>query len=269
MPVLSRNPLRFPPLWAEARAPAELAALRRHPVWRGERVPRGRGRPVLLVPGFLAGDGTLGTMAGWLSRNGYRPSRAGLRWNVDCAARTVDALEERLERLAERHGTRVAVVGQSRGGSLARLLAVRRPDLVSGIVTLGAPLADQLAVHPFVELQVRAVSRLGQLGLRGLFSRECLDGACCAEVREAAAAPFPSSVGFVSLYSRSDGIVDWRSCLDPDAELVEVRSSHIGMAAHPEVYRQLAMALPRFAPRPRRPARATGDIPARAAAAPA
>ncbi len=266
MSVLSRNPLRIPPLWAEARVPAELAALRRHPVWHGERVPRGRGRPVLLIPGFLAGDATLGTMAGWLHRAGYRPSRAGLRWNVDCAARTVERLETRLERLADRHGTPVAIVGQSRGGSLARLLAVRRPELVSGIVALGAPLTDQLAVHPLVEIQVRTVSRLGQLGLRGLFSRECLDGECCAEMREAAAAPFPAGVGFVSVYSRSDGIVDWRSCLDAGAEPIEVRASHIGMAVHPEVYRQLAMALPRFAPRARP---ATAGIRAPAAAAPA
>lgn len=249
MSVLSSNPLRIPPIWAEARVWAELAALRRDPVWRGEGVSRGRGRPVLLVPGFLAGDASLATLAGWLRRAGYRPSRAGLRMNVDCAAETLAGLEARLELLAERYGTTVAIVGQSRGGAFARTLAVRRPDLVSGIVSLGAPLADQLAVHPLVELQVRTVSRLGALGVPGLFTRACLDGECCARVREERATPFPAGVGFVSIYSRSDGIVHWRACLDPQAEQIEVRASHIGMSVHPAVYRKIANALPGFAAR--------------------
>ena len=52
--------------------------------------------------------------------------------------------------------------------------------------------------------------------------------------------------GLVSVYSHRDGVVDWRACLDPAAELVEVDSSHLGMAAHPDVYRVVASALERF-----------------------
>ena len=90
----------------------------------------GRGRPVLLIPGFLAGDGSLSMMAGWLKRTGYRPSRAGIVSNVNCAGVLLPRLEERLERLVELQGKRAAVVGQSRGGTLAKVLARRRPDLV-------------------------------------------------------------------------------------------------------------------------------------------
>src|SRR3954454_12785923 len=126
-----------PPLWREARIGFEAAALVRDPIFRGDGLADGRGRPVLLVPGFLAGDGSLSMMAGWLKRAGYRPSRAGIVSNVNCAGVLLPRLEERLERLVSLQGKRAAVVGQSRGGTLAKVLARRRPDLVSGVVALG------------------------------------------------------------------------------------------------------------------------------------
>jgi pimeloyl-ACP methyl ester carboxylesterase len=231
------------PIWGEARFGLEHAALRRHPVFRGQGVVSGDRAPVLLVPGFLAGDVSLAVMAQWLERIGYRPCRAGIRANVDCTSRALERLEGQLERFAERHGRKVAIVGQSRGGSLARLLAVRRPDLVAGIVCLGAPVIDPLAVHPFVRAQVEAVALLGSLGVRGLFSHACRFGTCCRQARLDATAAWPEHVAFTSVYSRSDGIVDWRSCLDPQARHVEVRSSHVGMAVNAAVYQVVAEAL--------------------------
>jgi triacylglycerol lipase len=230
------------PVWLEARAPVEHAMLLRDPVARGEHVPPGGGAPVMLISGFLAGDASLGPMARWLRDVGYRPCRAGIRANVDCTERTLVRLEGQLERVAERHGRRVAVVGQSRGGMLARVLAVRRPDLIGTIICLGSPLADQFALHPLVRGQLRAVAALGSLGVPGLFSYSCRDD-CCAQADHELTAPFPEDVRFVSVFSRSDGIVDWRACLDPAAEAVEVRSSHIGMAVNADVYRVLAATL--------------------------
>ncbi len=52
---------------------------------------------------------------------------------------------------------------------------------------------------------------------------------------------------FVSLYSRRDGIVNWRACLHEDAEHVEIEASHVGMAANRESYRAVAGALHAFA----------------------
>jgi triacylglycerol lipase len=201
---------------------------------------------VLLVPGFLAGDGTLGVMTGWLRRTGHRTKRAGMRSNVDCSAVVTERLTERLEEMNATHGRPVAIVGQSRGGSFARVLAVRRPDLVSGIVTLGTPLLDPLAVHPLVRAQVIAVGALGTVGAPGLFRRSCLYGDCCESFWEDMSAPFPADVGFVSIYSRRDGVVDWRMCLDPAAEHVEVAASHCGMAVNPAAYRAVAGALAAF-----------------------
>lgn len=244
---LVRDAVRMPPIWKESRTGLELAGLLRDPVWRGEGVPHGDGG-VLLVCGFLAGDGSLATMAGWLKRIGYRPSRAGLRWNVDCGGATVDRLERRLEELVERTGEPVAIVGQSRGGTCAQALAVRRPELVRSVVTLGSPLRDPLDVHPAVHAQVRAVALLGGLGVPGLFSTGCADGPCCARIRDEAVLHVPRSIPFTSVYSRSDGIVRWRSCLADGARHVEVQASHIGMAVNAQVYREVAKALAHVRP---------------------
>src|SRR5918995_5274907 len=86
-----------PPLWREARIGLEAATLLRDPLFRGDGVVDGRGRPVLLIPGFLVGDGSLSMMAGWLKRAGYRPSPAGIVANVDWSRVLIPRLEERLE----------------------------------------------------------------------------------------------------------------------------------------------------------------------------
>jgi pimeloyl-ACP methyl ester carboxylesterase len=234
----------LPPLWRESRIALEAAGLRRSAVWRGEGVPEGGGRPILLVPGFLAGDGTLAVMTGWLRAMGYTTRRAGIRANVACSEQACRRLERRLEAFAEREGRPVTIVGQSRGGVFAKALAVRRPDLVDAIVTLGAPTVSQLRVHPLVLAQVALVGALGSGRVPGLFSVRCLRGDCCERFRAALAGPFPDDVHWVALYSRSDGIVDWRACLDPHAdELVAVSASHCGMALNAAVYAEVARAL--------------------------
>src|SRR5687767_5421363 len=96
MPPLPPVP-HIPPLWRETRFGLELADLRRSPVFRGHGVPDGGGRPVMLIPGFLAGDGSLGTMTHWLRANGYHTRRAGIRANVGCSEEACARLEARLE----------------------------------------------------------------------------------------------------------------------------------------------------------------------------
>jgi triacylglycerol lipase len=213
-------------------------------------VPQGDGRGVLLIPGFLAGDGSLATMTGWLRAAGWRTKRAGIRVNVACSEEACSRLEERLDALAAATADRVTIIGQSRGGVLGKALAARRPDLVAGVITLGAPVRSQLAVHPLVLAQVGVVAALGTAVAPGLFSVRCLRGECCSRFRDALAGPFPPEVGYVSLYSRSDGIVDWRSCLDPAADAcVAVRASHCGMSVNAESYRAIAQALQDFGAR--------------------
>jgi triacylglycerol lipase len=238
---------RIPPLWRESRYGLEAAALRRSPVYGGLGVPAGEHRPVLLIPGFMAGDLSLGTMSSWLRRAGYCVHRTGIRANFDCSEEACTKLEARLEHMAGRHGERVIVIGQSRGGVFAKALAARRPELVEGIVTLGSPVMGQLSVHPLVLAQVGLVSALGTAHVPGMFSWSCLKGECCSRFRAALEGPFPDDVGYVALYSKSDGIVQWRSCLDPAADArVEVSASHCGMGVNAQAFLAVADALQRF-----------------------
>ncbi|MEA2279908.1 MAG: triacylglycerol lipase [Solirubrobacteraceae bacterium] len=246
LPPLPRLPgvPYVPPMWRESRVGLEARALRHSAIWRGEGVAPGDGRPVLLIPGFLAGDGSLATMTQWLRANGYHTRRAGIRANVSCSETACARLEARLEGFAEAQGRPVTIIGQSRGGIFARALAARRPDLVDGIVTLGSPTVSQLRVHPLVLLQIGLVGALGSGHVPGLFSLRCLRGDCCTRFREALEGPLPVDVRWLALYSRSDGIVDWRACCAPEAsELVEVRSTHCGMGLNAGVYEEVARAL--------------------------
>ena len=230
------------PLRGELRYGLELARLVADPEFlfpeRTSSAPA-----VLLVPGFLAGDQSLSALRGWLGRRGSRTASAGIWLNVDCSERTAAAVEGRLRRLAKRAQRPVMVIGQSRGGELARVLAVRNPDLVGSLVMLGSPVLNPLSVGPAVLRAVRSVARLGDLGVPGAFSSECGDGQCCATFREDLRAPLPLTLRAVAIYSRSDGVVSWRACLDPWAEQVEVESSHSGMSVNRAVYRVLADVL--------------------------
>jgi pimeloyl-ACP methyl ester carboxylesterase len=205
--------------------------------------PRGEGRPVMLIPGFLVGDQSLTRMAMWLREGGFTLARSGIRRNTGCMEVTVVELERRLERAVADSGRRALVVGQSRGGTIGRTLAVLRPDLVEALVTLGAPLRDQLAVHARVLPSIAAVGALGTVGVPGMFGVSCLVGECCRRTRMAMTAPFPGDVRFVSVYSRSDEIVRWESCLDPAAAPVEVDVSHLGMGFASEVWVAVAAQL--------------------------
>jgi hypothetical protein len=130
---------------------------------------------------------------------------------------------------------------------LARIVAVRRPDLVRGLAMLGSPVLDPLDAGGLATMVLPAVVRLSGLGVRGLVDGDCLTGPCSATAAVGLAAPLP--VPAVSIYSRDDGVVGWRSCQDPNAEWVEVRSSHTGMGTDPAVYTALAPRLAAWASR--------------------
>ena len=166
----------------ETRWQLELSRLLVDPVFRGRGVPRGDGRPVVLMPGFGGGDQTLLVLAAWLRRIGYRPQLCGFVANVGCSDRALERVERRVEMLHDHHGRRVALIGHSRGGHYARALGHRRPDLVSHAISVGAGLRQMLATS-YPTQRAAAAARGVMLRSGRARSPRCLTDACDCRVR--------------------------------------------------------------------------------------
>ena len=228
---------------AELRWQLELARLAADPVFCGRGVPHGDGRPVVLAPGFLAGDYTLLVLRGWLRRIGYRPHTCGFVANVDCSNRALERIEAQVEEVHARHGRRVALIGHSRGGHLVRALAARRPDRVSHGISLGADLRGMLGVSVPTRLAV-AGARTGARWTRRADADACFTVRCrCPFTRDYRRAFPERRVRLTTIYSKGDGVVRWEGCIVPYARAVEVRGSHVGMVFNRSVYRAIAAAL--------------------------
>lgn len=225
-----------PPVWLETRARLEHARLLRDPLYAGDgALPRGGGRPILLVPGFMGGDRAMDTMRDWLLRLGYAVEPSGLTFNIRYSEAVLLTLAPRLAELARRSGRRVTIVGHSRGGLLAKVLADRHPRLVQGVVGLGSPFADPFDIHPLTMAGVRLAEAANLVRYGKTASVEL------GFLHELAA---PARAPLTSIYSRSDGIVHWEACLRGDATCLEVVGSHTGLSVNPEVYALLARVLP-------------------------
>jgi triacylglycerol lipase len=242
-----RAPVQPPRWWGnhlgELRWQAELARLLVDPVYRGRGVPRGDGTPVMTIPGFMAGDGSLGVLREWLRRMGYDARASGIQVNVDCSDRAVDRLDRRLERIWRETGRPVALIGHSRGGHFAKALAHRRPDRVSAVVSMGAGLDTPFDISLPTKGAIAAVRSVHnatdpEMRESGCFTAECT----CKFTRDYAGA-FPAGVPLTSIYSRGDGVVRWQACVVDYADCVEVSGSHVGLAFNRKAYRALAEAL--------------------------
>ncbi|WP_372728351.1 esterase/lipase family protein [Nocardioides sp.] len=210
-----------------------------------QRVPQRPPHPVVLVPGFLAGDSSLALMARALRVQGFRTYRSTIHANIGCTMNAAAQLEARLESIVARRDSPVQIVGHSLGGMLARGIAVRRPDLVAGIVTMGSPMLAPGAHHVSLSASVDILVRLSRAGVPGLMSEECVAGECARQSFDESQQPVPNGVGFTAIYSKRDGIVDWRACIDPQARPIEVTTSHLGMAFDPRVIDHVAATLRR------------------------
>jgi pimeloyl-ACP methyl ester carboxylesterase len=229
---------------SESRLPLEAASLLTSSLLRDRELPRGDGSTVLLVPGFGFGDPTLLPMHLVLRRFGYRTVRSGIVSNIDCSDRTVDDLARVVEAEVARTGERVKVVGQSRGGMLARGLGARRPDLVSRAINLGVPLNDEFAFYEIPTPLVSAIYASHRLR-SPLPDPRCLRPDCPCPYMQAVHQPMPEQTELVSVYTASDGVIDWRSCVVPGARNIRVDCSHLGMGVDARVLRVVIEELAR------------------------
>jgi pimeloyl-ACP methyl ester carboxylesterase len=183
------------------------------------RAPKGDGHPVLTLPGFLATDLSMVPMRRYLQELGYDTHAWRMGRNTGGVARMQSALLDRLKEIHADTGRKVSIVGWSLGGIYARHLALQAPDMVRCVVTLGSPFAN--------DVRATNATRLYEA-----LSGETIEQT--SELQQAIAGDL--AVPATSMYSKSDGIVNWRTCLlraSDTAENIEVRlASHVGFGVN-------------------------------------
>jgi pimeloyl-ACP methyl ester carboxylesterase len=206
---------------AESRAVFEFGAFVATAPWL-RRVGRGDRHPVLVLPGFTASDRSTVALRSILASQGYWAHGWQLGQNLGPTDEVLDGIQSRLESLHVRHGRPVSIVGWSLGGIYARELARQHPDRVRLVVTLGSPFrmtaGDRSAASALFD------------SLKPGYNRRFLD--LVQREREKPPLPVPST----AVYSRTDGVVRWHTCIDEvrdEHENIEVRGSHSGLGWNP------------------------------------
>jgi triacylglycerol lipase len=198
---------------------------------------------VMLIPGFLAGDVTLAPLANFCRWLGHRAVYAGIWSNSECPRETMRKLNSRLALAYEKFEQPIVVIGQSLGGVYAREIAREQPEMVERVISLGSPIRQP---RHAANLAVQAVAR-SVAAIRGK-ADGCLSESCKCGVMLSDESP--AQVPATHVYSRTDGVVHWESCIDlsgsPTVENVEVMGTHVGMGLNADVYRVIAdrLAMP-------------------------
>jgi pimeloyl-ACP methyl ester carboxylesterase len=209
-------------LLAEARSLLELnASVLLSPVLR--QASKGDGHPVLVLPGFLASDLSTLLLRRFLKHLGYQSNAWGLGRNIGGVYRMRTQLGELLTGIHARSGRKVSLIGWSLGGVYARDLALNMPDMVRSVITMGCPFAGDLtATNARRIYEVLSGEPIKNVALDDL---KALSGDL----------PVPTT----SIFSRTDGIVNWQTSLvkpSPTAENIEVcLASHVGLGVNPAV----------------------------------
>jgi triacylglycerol lipase len=221
----------------------QLSALMRDPIfYGGDSAARGRGEPVLLLPGYFAGDWAMAPMARWLRRIGYRPYLSGIDCNLGCPRERLKLLEARVAGIARETGGRVAIIGHSLGGVFARSLGGEFPGVVSRVIGLGAPIRhDWDAMNRRIGSIMQSAAGLWQT-LSGA-PENCGTASCDCGFARTIALSALRATAFTSIHSREDDVVDWRSCLDDGGNNYQVGGRHLGLIVNREAYRLIARIL--------------------------
>jgi pimeloyl-ACP methyl ester carboxylesterase len=225
-PARSATPPSLVNLLLEGRAFYELQALVWTQPWL-QRTPRGDGHPVLVLPGFGAGDLSTLPLRRYLQSRGYNALPWDLGLNTGPILRFEQRALARLHAIHQEYGRTVSLIGWSLGGVYARELGRVAPHLVRQVITLGSPLHNNPKANNAWRLyQVASGERL-----------ESITPDLIAERRARLAVPL------TSIYSRTDGVVAWECSLEPDGPLsqnIEVMGSHTGLGFNPVVMYVLA-----------------------------
>lgn len=231
-------------IWKEALFGAELLLLHASPVYYGLGIPRGDGAAVIVFPGFLGSDVYTGELRSWLSRLGYRTYASGIGLNAECPNLLIQyRVSEVLAKARAATRRKVHLIGHSLGGVIARSVAAQRPNEVASVTTLAAPFRGNVAHHAVLRA-ARAV-RATILHEHGeAVMPACYTPRCTCDFLNSLRREFPPSIPQTAIYTRDDGIVDWRYCRTGDRNSdFEVPGTHIGLVFNASAYSIIATRL--------------------------
>lgn len=182
---------------------------------------KGDGHPVLVMPGFMASDYSTAPMRGLLKDLKYNVSGWGLGRNMKFNAEREDEMHALLERMFKAKNRKVSIVGWSLGGVFAREIAKANPQYVRTVISLGSPISH-------------AVDKTNASALFTAINGQPTEEDIERYLQLNAPPPVPTS----SIYSKTDGIVNWKHSVQqpyPDTENIEVPASHMGLGFNPLV----------------------------------
>ncbi|MGE5339172.1 MAG: esterase/lipase family protein [Gemmatimonadota bacterium] len=201
----------------EWRAPLEYGATIAALPWL-QRAPSGDGHSVLVFPGLIAGDLSTAALRGYLRGRGYDVHGWEQGLNLGARRGVIEACIARVQRLVDKSGRKLSLIGWSLGGIYARELAKDLPDLVRCVITLGSPFNGHArATNAWRLYEFAAGHAIDAHPRRQHLHR---------------APPVPTT----SVYSRTDGVVAWQCCINdehPHTENIEVVASHFGIGMNP------------------------------------
>lgn len=186
---------------------------------------RGKGQPVVVLPGFCSPNFTTARLREFLKRQGFNSNTWGCGTNFGPTRWDLVKFERYVCRLAERLDRPVCLIGVSLGGTMAREFAKRHLDCVAHVVTLCSPI--KYPVPTALAPLARAAVFLWDRGYRQNLIR----------LNE------PPPVPVTAIVSAKDGIVDWRVTVPepaPNVEIIRVDAGHLTIASNPEVQRIIA-----------------------------
>jgi triacylglycerol lipase len=232
------------PIWQELLVGVEVAFLHVSPVFWGYGIPYGDGSAVVLVPGFMGTDLYLTQLRAWLRRIGYKPYFSGIARNAECPNLLIrEYVNEAIREAYRSTGRKIHLIGHSLGGTIARAAASQMPDRVASVITLAAPIRA-LAGHTAILKTAEAVRKQILERNGGGVLPDCYTARCTCSFLESLHQDFPKSVRQTSIYTKTDGILDWHVCRtgDPSVDF-EVSATHIGLVFSPLAYSVIARRL--------------------------
>ena len=231
-------------IWKEALFGADILLLHASPVFYGLGVPHGDGAGVILIPGFLGTDLYLTHLKDWLRRIGYEPYLSGIGLNAECPNLLIqNRLNATLDRARQETGRKVHLIGHSLGGIMARSVANRRPEDVASVITLAAPFRGTVAHGSLLRAAESVRRQIHREHGPGVLP-QCYTARCTCDFVNYLRSALPESVHQTAIYTRDDGMVDWRFCRTGRSESdCEVPGTHIGLVFNATVYRTIAERL--------------------------